>query len=70
MEVVYDEVKAVTNSVLDERNALNTRASFILGSASTLVGVVTGILDWRGIGQDPKSGKKGDIISFLKATLR
>ncbi len=44
VDVVYDEVKAITDSVLDERGALNTRASFILGSASILIGAVTGIL--------------------------
>jgi len=36
--------RSLTDSVLDERSALNTRASFILGSASILIGAVTGIL--------------------------
>lgn len=44
VDVIYDEVKAITDGVLDERGALNTRASFILGSASILIGAVTGIL--------------------------
>lgn len=43
-DVVYDEVKATTDSVLAERDALNTRASFILGSASILISAVTGVL--------------------------
>lgn len=44
LDVVYDEVKAITDGALEERGALNTGASFILGSASILVGAVTGIL--------------------------
>jgi hypothetical protein len=34
IDVVNDEVKAITDTTLAERNTVNTRASFILGSGS------------------------------------
>jgi len=44
VDIVYDEVKDVTDGILNERDALNTRASFILGAASILIGAATAVL--------------------------
>lgn len=44
LDVVLTQVNAIADSLLDERNSLNTRASFVLGSASVIIGVVVGIL--------------------------
>ncbi len=41
-EIVFDQIVQRTSRLFDERTAQNTRASFVLGSASVFLGVVAG----------------------------
>ncbi len=41
-EVVFDQIVQRTSRLFDERTAQNTRASFVLGSASVFLGIVAG----------------------------
>ncbi len=41
-EIIFDQIVQRTSRLFDERTSQNTRASFILGSASVFLGVVAG----------------------------
>jgi len=41
-EIVFDQIVQRTSRLFDERTAQNTRASFVLGSASVFLGIVAG----------------------------
>ncbi len=41
-EIVFDQIVQRTSRLFDERTTQNTRASFVLGSASVFLGVVAG----------------------------
>jgi len=50
LDIAYDELKESYNRLRDREARLNTEATFILGSASIVVGAVSGILNQTGIG--------------------